>query len=248
MSRESENVENIKNVENASKKNTVIYIPITQDRVNEFKNQIFPLNSDILFVFDIEDTLYRIDKEITDLKLKIIREMAQHFKISENEMIKRTAKYTKEYGSPMRGFYDHFKIEPDVLEKTKDVFVDLSHKIDFDIDLIQFLKNLPGRKICLTNSNLKHSSHIFKLKRFDEVFEALIHCDYGDLKYLCKPKEEVFKFVEDIFQVKNTSKIMFYDDLDENIKAAKDRGWNAFKVDLTTNTIQEIVKNSIKTI
>ena len=103
------------------------------------------------------------------------------------------------------------------------------------VELLDDLNAAGVRTACLSNTNDNHwrlmsdpASHTYF------PFDRLTHAFASHLVRLRKPDAAVYAHVEQTAGVPGES-IVFFDDLPENVAAAKARGWNAYAVDPTAD-------------
>ncbi|MDC1106542.1 HAD family phosphatase [Prolixibacteraceae bacterium] len=106
--------------------------------------------------------------------------------------------------------------------------------VAFIPEMIDQLKQLKKefRCVLLSNTNARHQMVFERL--FDRTFgypmsDAFDVLFYSHQMSCAKPSNEIYRMVENDMQI-DVSKIFFFDDLKENIDAAKKRGWNTFHV------------------
>ena len=96
---------------------------------------------------------------------------------------KMRAAYWKKYGTSLAGLMQNYKIDPDD-------FLNNVHDIDFsvlskDLNLLDALNNLPGRKLIYTNGTVPYAREVLKYRGLLDVFDEI----YGieDARYVPKP-------------------------------------------------------------
>ncbi|MCE9619323.1 MAG: HAD-IA family hydrolase [Planctomycetes bacterium] len=102
----------------------------------------------------------------------------------------------------------------------------------------QLLAELKRRGLataCLSNTNATHWEQMQSIPAFD----AIEHRHASHLFQLEKPDEAIFRAFERATQARAAS-ILYFDDLEENVAAAKRAGWNAVAIDPHRDTVPQI--------
>ena len=104
---------------------------------------------------------------------------------------KMRAVYWEKYGTSLAGLMKNYKIDPDD-------FLNIVHDIDFsvlpkDLDLLDALNNLPGRKLVYTNGTVPYAREVLKYRGLLDVFGEI----YGieDATYVPKPFPVAFETI-----------------------------------------------------
>ncbi|TBU11115.1 putative pyrimidine 5'-nucleotidase [Hamiltosporidium tvaerminnensis] len=105
----------------------------------------------------------------------------------------------------------------------------VTQHVEYRNELKKYLEKLPFKKICFTNAEKIHAEWALKTLDILDCFVCIVHREelYEDL--FLKPYENAYFAIEQLLETK-TSNIYFYDDIDQNVQAAKYRGWNSFLV------------------
>ncbi|TBU07107.1 hypothetical protein CWI36_0326p0020 [Hamiltosporidium magnivora] len=121
-------------------------------------------------------------------------------------------------------------------------FLKITQHIIYKERLKIFLTNLPGKKICFTNSRKHHASYILTLLNILDCFDIIVHRgDIEDTKYI-KPGVQSYIFMEKLLGVP-PNLIYFYDDDYINYMMAKQRKWNSF---LIKDSLEQVVTESLE--
>ena len=111
---------------------------------------------------------------------------------------KMRAIYWEKYGTSLAGLMKNYKINPDD-------FLNNVHDIDFsvlpkDLDLLDALNNLPGRKLVYTNGTVPYAREVLKYRGLLDVFSEI----YGieDATYVPKPFPKAFENTRDFILLK----------------------------------------------
>lgn len=105
----------------------------------------------------------------------------------------------------------------------------------------ELLKHLNKKytTVCFSNTNEVHWNKLCGVNKLDKKFKKSFA---SHIIHKAKPDEEAFRYVVDQLKVK-PQEIVFFDDREENINAAREIGINAY----LTNGFEE-VKNRVKEI
>ena len=173
-------------------------------------------------------------------------------KVTADEM---RAAYWKKYGTSLAGLMRNYKIDPDD-------FLKIVHDIDFsvlskDLNLLDALNNLPGRKLIYTNGTVPYAREVLKYRGLLDVFDEI----YGieDASYVPKPFPEAFEIIFSKANIAHNRSAMFEDEV-RNLEVpfklglktilVSDVQSNKKYVDYTTNCLsgflRQITSNSFK--
>ncbi len=126
---------------------------------------------------------------------------------------KMRAEYWKKYGTSLAGLMQNYNIDPDD-------FLNTVHDIDFsvlpkDINLLDALNNLPGRKIIYTNGTAPYAREVLKYRGLLDVFNEI----YGieDAAYVPKPFPKAFEIIFSKASIVHNKSAMFEDEV-RNLK------------------------------
>ena len=119
------------------------------------------------------------------------------------------AKYWKKYGTSLAGLMRNYKVDPGD-------FLNTVHDIDFsvlpkDLNLLDALNNLPGRKLVYTNGSVPYAREVLKYRGLIDVFDEI----YGieDATYIPKPFPEAFEIIFSKASVVHNRSAMFEDEV-----------------------------------
>jgi pyrimidine 5'-nucleotidase len=202
-------------------------------------NQVKPIGDSPILIFDIDNTLYNdscgFDEHMRD---KILEYMREVLNMSPKDAEETCDRCHKAYGLSIKGLVVEGKITSrDHLDRWHEIFdkrLNIDGYLKEDEDLKILLDGLKERKWCLTNGTLSHAERILRKLGVRECFEGIIYCEYTlDGKFVCKPDPRACKFVEKLFKVEDgdaRGKLIFFDDKEDNVKAATQRGWRGYYV------------------
>ena len=144
---------------------------------------------------------------------------------------KMRAEYWKKYGTSLAGLMHNYKIEPND-------FLKVVHDIDFsmiprDLDLLDALNNLPGRKLVYTNGTVPYAKEVLKYRGLLSVFNEI----YGieDATYIPKPLPESFEIIFSKAKIVPNRSAMFEDE-ERNLEVP-------FKLGLKTILVSDVQSN-----
>jgi glucose-1-phosphatase len=114
------------------------------------------------------------------------------------------------------------------------------------LELVQALNGIPSvTTACLSNTNAAHWRRLVGedgRAEYPSVRE-LRHQLASHLLGCAKPESEIYERAEQQFfgaQRPAPKQVIFFDDLAENVAAARARGWTAFQVDHTGDTVSQM--------
>ena len=144
---------------------------------------------------------------------------------------KMRAEYWKKYGTSLAGLMQNYSIDPDD-------FLNTVHDIDFsvlpkDINLLDALNNLPGRKIIYTNGTAPYAREVLKYRGLLDVFNEI----YGieDAAYVPKPFPKAFEIIFSKASVVHNKSAMFEDEV-RNLEVP-------YKLGLKTILVSDVQSN-----
>jgi putative hydrolase of the HAD superfamily len=133
------------------------------------------------WVFDLDNTLYphhlnlwqQVDMRIRDYIVKFLD-------VTQDEAFRVQKDYYRRYGTTLRGLMVEHDMKPDD-------FLDFVHQIDHapiepNPALGTALKNLPGRKLILTNGTRPHAEAVMRRLDVHEHFEDVFDIVAGELE------------------------------------------------------------------
>lgn len=214
--------------------NLPLYIPVLKDSIGKYFFE-FPKDQKII-VLDIDDTIYKSKKEITERISLKIRETLEKIGVNVENDYKEDVEY-------LHSIYKS-KLKEGCLEKldlVENFMVDLSDLLDIDIKLRETLENLNHKIFGFTNSSFRQAKHILSVLNVEDLFEAVFVASYDKLDYLCKPMPDAFEIVENILNVP-VSNIIFFDDNKKNCDVSSERGWNSIHIESNEHLIKKLIE------
>ncbi len=151
--------------------------------------------------------------------------------VNKVEAEKMRVEYWKKYGTSLAGLMQNYKIDPDD-------FLNNVHDIDFsvlpkDLNLLEALNNLPGRKLVYTNGTVPYAREVLKYRGLLNVFDEI----YGieDSTYVPKPFPEAFEIIFSKANIVHNRSAMFEDEV-RNLEVP-------FKLGLKTILVNDVQSN-----
>ena len=144
---------------------------------------------------------------------------------------KMRAEYWKKYGTSLAGLMQNYEIDPND-------FLKVVHDIDFsvlpkDLNLLDALNDLPGRKLVYTNGTVPYARKVLKFRGLLSVFNEI----YGieDATYIPKPFPEAFEIIFSKAKIVPDRSAMFEDE-ERNLEVP-------FKLGLKTILVSKVKSN-----
>jgi pyrimidine and pyridine-specific 5'-nucleotidase len=78
----------------------------------------------------------------------------------------------------------------------------------------------------LTNAYVHHARRVLRLLDVDDLFEAVISCDYAHPTFRCKPELEYYRECEVHTGIGSSDRFYLVDDSGLNVAGARQAGWN----------------------
>lgn len=235
-------------IPSTSKKSTSF---ISMNASNLDKYDIPPVD-DYVFIFDIDDTLYKASEEMVNVEIEKWKKAYNYYlsnkKEDDKNVIPPFSDIIKCNPLLSESFFKYFGKHPIEVELYKGI-VDYYLYVKKDDKLINLLKDLPYRKFCFTNGMKCRAEPILDLMELTDIFEGVIRMDDKSINnsVMGKPKEEAYDFVEKLLNIKDKNKVFFFDDASMNIEEGTRRGWNSYLVK-KNDDIVEMVNKIIKEI
>ncbi|TBU09190.1 putative pyrimidine 5'-nucleotidase [Hamiltosporidium magnivora] len=177
---------------------------------------------EIVLVFDIDDTLF----PTTSYGDKYPDLGTPEFYESQNNIF---ADPKEE--NPKKGINDQ-EIKTKLL---------VTQHLEYKTELKIFLEKLPFKKICFTNAEKIHAEWALKTLDILDCFICIVHREKLHEYIFLKPNPHAYFAIEQLLETK-ASNIYFYDDIDQNVQAAKNRGWNSF---LVRDSLIDVLETSL---
>lgn len=199
-----------------------VYIYINKENLDLFKGK-YTLHDGKLLLFDIDGTLYKLmhDDDIEKESKEVV------YNKLRNPNVSKPFSEVKEAG--LEDIYKELRITPDGFKKA---MRNLTYEdfIKKDEKLINFLSRTRLRLWCFTNAYGHRAKAVLEKLEVEHFFEGVICTDFHIEKPTRKPWPEAYEFVEQLLGVDKKEQICFFDDMEENVLAALERGWRATHV------------------
>ena len=162
------------------------------------------------WIFDLDNTLYPASLNLFgQITIKMSNYIMKLLNVDQATAEKMRAEYWKKYGTSLAGLMQNYEIDPND-------FLKVVHDIDFsvlpkDLDLLDALNNLPGRKLVYTNGSVPYAREVLKYRGLLSVFDEI----YGieDATYIPKPFPEAFEIIFSKANIVNSRSAMFEDEV-----------------------------------
>ena len=166
------------------------------------------------WVFDLDNTLYPHHLLWQQVDDRIRSYVAEFLKVSKDEAFRVQKDYYKRYGTTMRGLMTEHGLNPDD-------YLEYVHQIDHsplepNPVLGLALKNLPGRKLILTNGTRKHADAVMRRLEIHEHFEDVFDIIAAELEP--KPSAITYERFLERHDV-DPGKAAMFEDLARNLEA-----------------------------
>lgn len=180
-----------------------------------------------MLLFDLDNTLYSPERELFSLiDVRINRYMVEVVGIPTTEVDGLRRRYWAEYGVTLQGLIRHYQVDPeDYLDYVHDV--DVSSRLDPDVELRQVLAQLPQRKAVFTNGSTGHADRVLARLGLRDQFEEIF--DIRVANYMPKPFAAPYHKVLEQLGLQGKDCTMVEDTLD-NLKTAKELGMKTVQV------------------
>ena len=181
------------------------------------------------WIFDLDNTLYPASIDLFgQINVKMSNYIMNLLDVDKVAADKMRAVYWEKYGTSLAGLMKNYKINPED-------FLNIVHDIDFsvlpkDLDLLDALNNLPGRKLVYTNGTVPYAREVLKYRGLLDVFSEI----YGieDATYVPKPFPKAFETIFSKANIVYNKSAMFEDEV-RNLEVP-------FKLGLKTILISDI--------
>lgn len=193
-----------------------------------------------IFLFDIDNTLYRKSTGIGDLMQDYIRDYIEKtLDLPPEEADELHHSYYKHYGLAVEGLVRKNHIDAMDYNVKVDDALPLEKILKPDARLHEMLSKIDTKKwklwLC-TNAYRNHGIRVVKLLGIEQFFEGITYCDYKKVPMICKPMPEFFHTcMVDIgarqIDVKPHPEVYFIDDSKQNVDAAEKINWKAIHID-----------------
>ncbi|CCK68494.1 nucleotidase KNAG_0B00450 [Huiozyma naganishii CBS 8797] len=177
-----------------------------------------------VFLFDIDNCLYRSSTRIHDLMQQYIVRYFQHtLELDHATACEMNRRYYKEYGLAIRGLVMWHGVDAMEYNRMVDDALPLQDILSPDLELRQMLLQLRSsgkfEKLWLfTNAYRNHAVRCVSLLGVADLFDGLTYCDYAELdSIVCKPDVKAFDKVKKHTGVHSYEQFHFIDDSGNNV-------------------------------
>ena len=179
------------------------------------------------WVFDLDNTLYPRECNLfSQIDILISHYMVSVTQLPFDEARALQKQYYRDYGTTLNGLMQRHDVDPDH-------FLSTVHAIDYapvdpHPELIDAIRELPGRKFILTNGDVGHArSVLHKLGNADDLFEDIF--DIRAMSYRPKPLPEAYEAFFALHGIDRERAAMF-DDLEKNLLVPHNVGMSTVQV------------------
>ncbi len=182
----------------------------------------------MIWIFDLDNTLHNashaifpaITENMNRFIARYIIQSDESFSLDEANKLRLS--YWKRYGATLLGLIKHHDVKEDVFLDAAHDLPDLSSMIRSERNLSNLIKNLPGRKILLTNSAYRYSRDVLKhlglRKNFNRHVSIELMRVNGQL--LPKPSKKLLLKLIALEKV-NSSRCVLVEDSESVLKVAR---------------------------
>ena len=173
--------------------------------------------------FDLDATLYPASNGLWELiRLRIYKFMREEIGILEADIPATRDKYWKTYGTTLEGLRIHHQVKA---EEYLNYVHDLPLK-DFlspDPDLYQLLSSLPQDLWVFTNADYRHANSVLNELGIKDLFKGIVDLYAQD--FIVKPNPKAYHKALQLAGETEPAQCILFDDLLQNLIAAKDLGF-----------------------
>lgn len=191
-----------------------------------------PITERRTIFFDLDNTLYSkalgIHNQMADRIQLFMREILL---LPKEESRRLSAKYYLDYGLSVRGILADFQIETSDYDRFVDGGLDLEGLLKPDDQLRRWLQSLQASLWIFTNAGKSHADRVLKLLGISDLFKGIIFCDYNERRFPAKPERLAYERAMTLAGVRTPSLCYFIDDSANNVRVARELGWNAVHFD-----------------
>lgn len=191
-------------------------------------------NTELFLFIDLDNTLYSASKGVDSLMVERISNYCiKVLEMSSEDAEKLQDKYFRDYGLAIRGLLKYHNVDPVDYDQYVDGGLPLDELLAPDEQLKLTLKSLPPcSKFVFTNAGKNHAERVIRLLGLKDsgIFQQIIHCNYSDPNFVCKPDESAFIRAMKLAGVRNSFQCALVDDSANNVMAAIRMGWKAILV------------------
>lgn len=173
-----------------------------------------------IWIFDLDNTLYRADGEFfSQIDKKITGFISRYLALQNTDARILQKEYLAEYGTSLSGLMAVHGMDPAE-------FLDYVHDVDLDLlkpnpALRIAIQNLPGRKYIFTNGSKGHAKNVGTHLGLFDLFDGSFGIE--DVDYIPKPKRSPYVKFNDVFDI-DPARAVFFEDSVRNLEVPKFMG------------------------
>lgn len=177
--------------------------------------------SKLILVFDLDNTLYGKEVSLWKIIDGRIEDYVKNILGADVETARNVRKgFLKIYGTTLKGLMINHGVDPaHYLTYVHDL--DVEGLVKRDDALRSVLNSLPCEKYVFTNASLDYATRVISSLGVGDCFQEILDIHFMD--FLAKPGLYPFRKLVSYLGV-DAEKIVFFDDLVDNIKAARQLG------------------------
>ncbi|KAL0265686.1 UNVERIFIED_CONTAM: hypothetical protein PYX00_011400 [Menopon gallinae] len=206
------------------------FIHLDANTVETQKGTFKETAGQVVYIFDIDETLYPHDDGILDMRREKIIEFGMLYGLSREESMAKIKESLVKYKSTIKGFIRELPRNENVNRVLDNPVPNSTDTLKPDTELREMLLRLKGRRFCLTNGSREHSRKALVKIGVLDCIDAVFCCDYQNPEYISKPDPRVYDIVSQVLELDKASGVYFFDDHTENIECAVLFGWSCFQV------------------
>jgi putative hydrolase of the HAD superfamily len=181
-----------------------------------------PAPRSTLWLFDLDDTLHRATPLIFDRMNRAMTDyVMRHVGLEETAANDLRQEYWRRYGATMLGLMRRHGTDPDHFLAATHQFPDMAQLIDFDHAVRRLLRNLPGRKVLVSNAPRHYVRAVLASMRARHLLHAVETIE--SMRYVPKPARSSLARVLKRHRRGHARVVMIEDNL-ANLKTARRMG------------------------
>lgn len=213
------------------------------------KEGVRKIGGDILFLYDIDDTLYHPSNNLQLLEREFIKE--KYLSLKDGSTAEGFESDIAEAHLYSSLFYTQGLLSLEEYWEMLSEF-DYLQYLSADERLRSFLLSLEGvRRCCFTNGPRDRAENILTKMGILDCFEVVICIGKNDKTFCYKPRTESYDFVTKVLGIETPGNVHFFDDSEANISKAREVGWNGWLmtgecniIDVSLDALQAARANS----
>jgi pyrimidine 5'-nucleotidase len=172
--------------------------------------------------FDLDDTLYPAKSGLwNNIRARISLYMRDRLMIPVDEIDEMRQRYLEQYGTTLRGLYNHHSIDVgEFLDYVHDL--PLREHIQPAPELRAVIEALPARKFIFSNADHKHVHRVLDVLGLNGCFDGVL--DILQMWPHCKPMPITFEMALKMAGDPDPRHCALIDDLPHNVSAARAQG------------------------